>query len=182
VRLVERDEDGLALLRAAEQRSLQGVVSKPRESPTARANAAIGARSRRPRGERRTERDGASSSGLRRGPGLDTAAQCEVLTMSDGGNVPRYAVADAPQLQLACCPGSITAAETMNWYSCASASFGPLAIIASPPASSAAICMLRATIGCSPFGWPSVTPHARLRGVCAPSAGACRSPTRLRSR
>src|SRR5262249_16586303 len=45
--------------------------------------------------------------------------------------------------------GSITAAETMNWCSCASASFGPRAITASPPASSAAICMLRATIGCS---------------------------------
>jgi hypothetical protein len=49
----------------------------------------------------------------------------------------------------ACCRGSITAAETMNWCSWASASFGPLAMIASPPASSAAICMLRATIGCS---------------------------------
>jgi len=58
VSLSEPFETGLALLRVAEERGLEGVVSKCAMPPIARVSAATGARSGQPRGARRTESDG----------------------------------------------------------------------------------------------------------------------------
>ena len=52
--LSEPFEDGLALLRVAEQRGLEGIVSKRRDAPYRSGECGIGGRSRRPLGARRT--------------------------------------------------------------------------------------------------------------------------------
>src|SRR5262249_20784531 len=61
VSLSEPCEDGLALLPAAEQRGLEGIVSTRRSAPYALASAGIGGRSRRSRGATPIGSDGGCS-------------------------------------------------------------------------------------------------------------------------
>ena len=69
VSLSEPFEDGMALLRVAEERGLEGIVSKRRDAPhTAQASAATGARSRRWCGVRPTGSDGGCLSARRARP------------------------------------------------------------------------------------------------------------------
>jgi ATP dependent DNA ligase domain len=60
--------DGTALLRAAEEHHLEGVVSKRRDAPIDRATVGTGGRSRRRPGARRTRNGGGCSTRARNSP------------------------------------------------------------------------------------------------------------------
>jgi len=66
--LVEAFDDGQALLRAAEEHRLEGIVSSADRHPIDRARSAIGRRSRRKPGSRRTG-SGGGYSNRDQGPG-----------------------------------------------------------------------------------------------------------------